>query len=291
MHTIYKSLSDKQVIQHYYETYLQTFEIEFERHDVATRFGKTHVLAAGPKDAQPLFILQGGNCISPMTLSWFLPLLKKYRVYAPDTIGHPGYSDEARVSGRDNSYGLWICDLMDFFNLKKSAFIGPSFGGGIILRLAAFFPERISCSVLVAPAGICLGSKRTMIRDILLPMIRYKVTSNQKYLTAITNTMSLSSMKSIDQEMIGELFKRVKLENKMPKLTKHKELVHYVAPTLLISGEKDPFFPSEKVTVQAEKIIPYLVDCKTYPISHFPDDEHTRKMNEAITAFLDKYYI
>ncbi len=62
------------------------------------------MLVMGPIDGKPLFILQGGNCYNPMTVSWFFPLFNKYRIYAPDTIGHPGYSDQKKISVKDNSY-------------------------------------------------------------------------------------------------------------------------------------------------------------------------------------------
>lgn len=54
-----------------------------ERINVNTSYGKTHVLVAGPLEGKPVFIFQGGNCINPMTLSWFLPLIDEYRIYAP----------------------------------------------------------------------------------------------------------------------------------------------------------------------------------------------------------------
>ncbi|MGE1163383.1 alpha/beta fold hydrolase [Peribacillus simplex] len=143
------------------------------------------MLVAGPTEGKPLFLLQGGNCINPMTLSWFLPLIDKYRIYAPDTIGHPGYSDQNRVSAKDNSFALWIIELMNYFNIEKCAFIGSSYGAGIILRLAVFMPNKIDCSILVSPARIRSGSKFEMIKNIYLPLILFNTTSSEKYFNKI----------------------------------------------------------------------------------------------------------
>ncbi len=162
--SIYKSEEGRLRISKHYEKYLKSFEFDIERVYVKTTFGETHVLVAGPTEGKPLFILQGGNCLNPMTLSWFKPLFEQYRVYAPDTIGHPGYSAQNRVSAKDDSLACWIAELMDYFKINRCGFIGPSYGAGIILRLAAFFPERIDCSVLVSPAGLKLGSKMEMIK-------------------------------------------------------------------------------------------------------------------------------
>lgn len=288
--SIYKSEEGKKKIQAYYESYLDLFDVPFEREYVETRFGKTHMLVTGHVDGKPLFILQGGNCINPMTLYWFSPLLSKYRIYAPDTIGHPGFSAESRISAKDESFALWISDLMEHYKVGHCAFIGPSYGGGIILRLAAHFPEKIACSVLVAPAGLRLGSKIKMITKILIPMLWFCMTSSTKQLQKITDVMSFNSMKEIDQSIIGEIFSHVKLEQNMPKLTEKAELVHYHSPTMVLIGTKDIFFPYKKFLAKAEEMIPNLVKTRTYEMGHFPSYDLIKTMNHEIQEFLSVHY-
>ncbi|TWT14591.1 alpha/beta fold hydrolase [Planomicrobium sp. CPCC 101079] len=290
MKSIYKSDEGKIKLLNYYETYLDTFSVDFDREYVDTRHGRTHVLVTGPAAGKPIFIFQGGNCINPMTLSWFSGLLEDYRVYAPDTVGHPGYSEESRISAADQSFSEWVSDLMAFFQVEKAAFIGPSYGGGIILRLAAFMPEKIACAVLVAPAGLKLGSKTAMIRKILLPLMFYSRTFSTKNLTKITDAMSANSMQALDKDIIGEVFKNVKLEQEMPKLTKKKELLNYQAPTLLIAGEHDIFFPSDVVIKTAANVIPNLIKCCAYDMAHFPSESCKEKMGQEVKGFLSQYH-
>ncbi|MGD6844981.1 alpha/beta fold hydrolase [Bacillus infantis] len=288
--TIYKNEHGKRTLEKDYEEYIGTLGFDVERMFVDTSYGRTHVLSAGPKDAKPVFIFQGGNCINPMTLSWFSSLAEGYRIYAPDTIGHPGFSAEARISAQDDSFPKWIKQLMDHFQISRCAFIGPSYGGGIIMRMAAYMPELIECAVLVSPAGISLGSKTRMIRDILLPMLAYTVFSSEKHLDKLTGIMSGGSMKARDKEIIGHVFKYVKLEQDMPKITERQELAGYEAPTLVIAGKKDVFFPEERLNRAAKEIIPNLADFKAYEMGHFPSDEYLIKINEDIAAFLDAHY-
>ncbi|MCM3322007.1 MULTISPECIES: alpha/beta fold hydrolase [Cytobacillus] len=287
--TIYKS-EGKQLITQHYDNYLESFDFDVEQIYVDTSYGETHILIAGPPEGKPIFIFQGGNCINPMTLSWFLPLVDTYRVYAPDTIGHPGYSGESRISAKDNSFAQWIKELMDYFNIDSSAFVGPSYGAGIILRLATFMPDKIDCSVLVSPAGIRLGSKMRMIKDILLPLVLYNGTSSQKYLNKITDIMSDNSMREIDKKIIGDVFKYIRLEQEMPKLTTKEELTHYSSPTLIIAGKKDIFFPESRLNKVAREIIPNLIAFKTYDMGHFPSEEHLININNDIVEFLKNYY-
>ncbi|GAF06608.1 hypothetical protein JCM16418_577 [Paenibacillus pini JCM 16418] len=178
---------------------------------------------------------------------------------------------------------------MEHFKVEKSAFIGPSYGGGIVLRLATWMPEKISCAVLVAPAGLRLGSKIKMIHKILLPMIGFKINSSPKKLQKIADVMSFKSMKEEDKNIIGIIFKKVKLEQDMPKLTEKKELLNYSAPTLVLVGEHDIFFPAKGVIETAEAIITNGVT-KMYEMGHFPSKEYLRVMSEDIKEFLNSNY-
>jgi len=287
--SIYKRDGKRLITQHY-DNYVKSFDFDVEQIYVDTSYGKTHVLVAGPPEGKPVFIFQGGNCINPMTLSWFLPLIDTYRVYAPDTIGHPGYSDESRISAKDHSFAQWIKELMDYFHIESSAFVGPSYGAGIILRLATFMPDKIDCSVLVSPAGISLGSKLRMMKEILLPLILFNTTSSQKYLNKITDTMSDRSMKEMDKKIIGDVFKYVRLEQEMPKLTTKEELSQFSSPTLIIAGTKDIFFPESRLNKVAHEIVPNLIAFKTYDMGHFPSGENLTKINNDIVEFLKVYY-
>lgn len=291
MATIYKSKEGKEQILSQYEHYLTQFDLQIDREYVDTRFGKTHVLKMGKPDGKPLFIFQGGNCINPVTLSWFKGLLTEYKIYAPDTIGHPGYSDETRISASDQSFAHWIEDLMSYYKIERCAFIGPSYGGGIILRLAAFLPEKILCAVLVAPAGISLGSKAQMIKEILVPLLFYKMNGSSKSLKKIANVMSRNNMKDIDEGIIGSIFKYVSLENEMPKLTTAHEMKNYRAPTLIITGTEDIFFPERKISQKAAGLFGDQLELKRYTMGHFPSEEDLMKINVDIKSFLAKHYL
>ncbi|TDK55931.1 alpha/beta hydrolase [Bacillus salipaludis] len=288
--TIFKNPEGKRKLSQHYENYLQSLKFEVDRIYINTSFGKTHMLVAGPVEGKPLFIFQGGNCINPMTLSWFSPLTDQYRIYAPDTIGHPGYSDETRISAKDGSFAIWIEELMDYFGMKSCGFIGASYGAGIILRMASFKPDKIDCSVLVSPAGIQLGSKIKMIKNIFLPLILFKATSSEKYLNQIAGAMSDRRMKEIDKQIIGDIFKYIKLEQDMPKLTEKEELRNYHSPTLVIAGEKDIFFPENSISKAANEIIPNLIAFQSFNMGHFPSEENLVKINAGINEFLNTHY-
>lgn len=288
--SIYKSVEGKRILNEHYEQYVKLFPFPVERKYVNTSFGETHVLVAGPPEGRPVFLFQGGNCINPMTFAWFTPLIDKYRIYAPDTIGHPGYSAETRISAKDDSFAKWIEELMSEFDIPNCAFIGPSYGAGIILRLATYLPNKIACSVLVSPAGIKLGSKSKMLKQILLPLLLFHSFSPDKNLNKIAAIMSDHSMKEVDKQIIGDVFRYTRLEQDMPKLTEADELIHYHAPTLVIAGKKDVFFPEKNISFKAKDIFSNLIDCKSYNMGHFPSEEYLTLINKDILEFLQEYY-
>lgn len=151
-------------------------------------------------------------------------------------------------------------------------------------------PNKISCSILVSPAGLQLGSKLKMIKDVLIPLVLFNVKSSEKHLNKIVNNMSEHTMKEIDKQIIGDIFKYTKLEQEMPKLTEQSELINYKSPTLIIAGKKDIFFPESRVNKVANEIIPNLTAFKTLDMGHIPSDENIIHINNEIKDFLKAHY-
>jgi pimeloyl-ACP methyl ester carboxylesterase len=100
----------------------------------------------------------------------------------------------------------------------------------------------------------------------------------------------MGAMKEMDRIIIGDIFKHVKLERNMPKLTEREELINDSAPTMVIAGKYDVFFPGEQVIQRAKEIIPNLISGNLYDMGHFPSEERLRQINQDIKHFLEKHY-
>jgi len=237
----------------------------------------------------PLVITHGGNSINPQGLKGLLPLLRsnRYRVYAPDTIGHPGKSAEIRLSPNDDSYGKWLNDILTGLNLERAVFVGGSFGAGIILRLAAYAPQRIIKAALFVPAGIVKVPLFSMISKIGLPFLLYLMSPNQTRLKRAVQWMG-SELDDNILQLIEAVFQHVRVEANMPRPATKKELGHFKAPTLVIAAEKDAMFPGRAVVQRAKEIIPNLafVECLKDG-THYSSKADMEYINRRLIEFIE----
>src|SRR2546425_8043627 len=77
-------------------------------------------------------------------------LAKRHRVLAPDLRGH-GFS-EWEPPWTIATYAHDVLETLDDAGVHSAAFVGHSFGGRLVLELAALDPERIRRAALLDPA-------------------------------------------------------------------------------------------------------------------------------------------
>ena len=290
MTTIYKSIEGKKKILNLYDSFQAGLGVILSDRNVKTRFGATHVLVAGPEHGLPIVITHGGNSIAPQGLRGLFPLLEqeRYRVYAPDTIGHPGKSAQVRLSPRDQSYGLWLSDVLDGLGLEKSAFIGGSFGAGIILRLAAYAPQRITKMALFVPSGIVSVPFVSMVFRVGLPYLVYTLFPSRKRMYRAIRWMG-SDIEDDVLELIEAVFQHVRVEPEMPRPVTKEELVKFTAPTLVIAAENDVMFPGDAVKKRAIEIFTNLIDVECLlGGTHYSTKSDLEYVNKRIMEFFDE---
>lgn len=113
----------------------------------------------GPEDAkETAVILQGWGTELGMYDSVAAAVNDAYRVVQLDFPGF-GASDEPREPWNVDAYADFVCGFMETLGIKRAAFIGHSYGGRVIIKLAARsadgkLPFEISKIVLVDSAGV-----------------------------------------------------------------------------------------------------------------------------------------
>ena len=82
-----EKLEGRDRLNEWYDRFLDKIESPVESTYVATSCGPSHVLIGGPEGAQPLVCLHAMRTGSAFLLSEMGPILKNFRVYAPDLPG------------------------------------------------------------------------------------------------------------------------------------------------------------------------------------------------------------
>lgn len=150
----YKSERGRQAITNWYDALLAKFTFDHELRYVETRFGQTHLIAAGPKDGPPLILVQAIAGSAPLWYHQIPEFAQKYRVYALDTPGQPGRSDPNPPPFLEGGYSDWLLDVADSLHIERAHFAGVSSAGWYVLKLAIHAPARVDKVIMVSPTGL-----------------------------------------------------------------------------------------------------------------------------------------
>jgi len=88
--------------------------------------------------------------------SWsgVIPLLaKKYRVIAPDLLGH-GESDKPRDDYSVGAFAVLLRDFLDALDIPQVTVIGHSLGGGIAMQFLYQHPDYCRRLILISSGGL-----------------------------------------------------------------------------------------------------------------------------------------
>jgi pimeloyl-ACP methyl ester carboxylesterase len=112
------------------------------------------MLVAGPKDAEPLFLIPGVAGCAALWRRQLPTLGREFRVYALDIPGQPGRSDPNPPSFLNDDYCDWLCDVLDDLGIERAHFAGVSVGGWIAMRMGIVAPQRVRKVVMLGTTGI-----------------------------------------------------------------------------------------------------------------------------------------
>lgn len=94
-------------------------------------------------------------------------LATKYRVIAPDLLGH-GESDKPRGDYSVGAFAVWLRDLLDSLGITKATIVGHSLGGGIAMQFAHQHRDYCQRLILISSGGLG-GDVGSLLRLMSLP--------------------------------------------------------------------------------------------------------------------------
>jgi len=170
MANIYKSEAGRQAVERSYRDVLGRWPVANRQLRVPTCQGETFVVVSGEKLATPLVLFHGSGTNSGAWMRDVAEWARRYRVYAVDMIGEPGFSATSRPSLRSDEYVAWLDDVWRELGLTRASVVGVSLGGWLGLTYAVHRPERVASLSLLSPSGIGAQHRLFLLKAGLLMM-------------------------------------------------------------------------------------------------------------------------
>ncbi len=80
-------------------------------------------------------------------------LSRKYRVVAPDLLGH-GQSAKPRGDYSLGAFAVWLRDLLDELHVARATIVGQSLGGGVAMQFVYQHPDYCQRLILISSGGL-----------------------------------------------------------------------------------------------------------------------------------------
>jgi pimeloyl-ACP methyl ester carboxylesterase len=269
-----------------YDAALARLRVRYETFGVPTRFGETHIVAAGPSEGLPIVLAHGWNGNSAGWWPQINTLAASFRLYAPDTIGQAGRSAPTRPSMRGPGYGLWLADVLDGLGLTRPALVGGSGGAWLILKLAEAAPERIGRAVLLSPAGFVPPRLDFLLRAAWVGVLRPDETTPLRY----ARLASPPPLQVDEADIRLGAAALLALKPQLPPPTiPDRSLRRLTAPTMILVGEHEAIFPPHAVLRRARRLLPGLVHAEIIALAgHNLSYEQAARVNERISGFVQE---
>ncbi|MCM2393814.1 alpha/beta fold hydrolase [Streptomyces albipurpureus] len=164
--------------------------------------GYRHAYRMAGKGAAVVLIHGIGD--SSATWTEIIPgLARRYRVLAPDLLGHGG-SDKPRGDYSPGAYANGLRDLLSALGIDRATLVGHSLGGAVAAQFAYQFPERTERLVLVGSGGIgrqvtpllraaTLPGAGLLLAALQLPTVRWQLGLTVRLIQSLSSSLGLDA--------------------------------------------------------------------------------------------------
>jgi len=274
-----------------YAAALKLWPVPYEELDVATPFGTTHVVAAGPTAAMRAPSMHGYMSTSAMWAPNIADFSRHYRVYAIDVMGQPSKSRPDEPIRNAADYAAWLTATLNALNLDRVSVLGMSFGGWVALEYAVAAPERIQSLVLLSPGGFLPMVKQFALRGMVMASVptRFTVDSFMRW-AGVTQP---EARPLLDLMYFGAKYFRIPADtmrgNRAAAIPlSDTELRSLRMPVLLLFGDDEVIYDSAAAMKRARRLIRYLEGELIPHCRHDMCSSQSHIVDARVLAFLHK---
>lgn len=251
----------------------------------------------------PLLLIHGIG----VAMEWYAEnidtLAQRHRLYLVDLPGH-GRTDKPQAAYTLDYYAEFVSQFMQKVGLEQAAVLGHSLGGGVALRLALSYPQRVNKLILMASAA--LGKEIAFpFRLATLPWLGEVLTKPSAFNASATLKSVFHDSAKIPANFhevlvrygkepgahaailatlrAGVNFWGVRDEVLDSTVGKLRE-IH--CPTLILWGKQDAIFPA-KLGERAQRAIPQAQLYLFEQCGHNPQVEQREEFHRLVLEFLD----
>jgi pimeloyl-ACP methyl ester carboxylesterase len=244
-----------------YQAVLDQWTVPYEELTVSTRFGATHVLASGQKEAPPVVLLPPGGSYAPMWVRNVGPVSQSYRTYAVDVIGELNRSIPIRPIRSHPEFMEWMADLLDSLYLESTHLVGNSNGGFFALETALHLSERVKKVVLISPAATFVQMWAWwwhigIPAHIIAPRIGSERMVQKAYAWLWQDfpmDECFGDLRAISK--VAGAGYRPTINSAVPRVFSEKELLKIRTPVLLLIGDHEVIYKPEKAIRRASRMV------------------------------------
>ena len=271
-----------------YDSALKYWPVPYEEIDVQTRFGTTHLLVSGPKDAPPLVLLHGYMATAIMYAPNVAAFCRDHRVYAIDTMGQPGKSVPGEPIRKADDYNTWLTETLDRLHLDRVDLIGQSFGGLLALKYAVAVPHRIKKLALLSAGGVLPLARRFQWFGMLMVMFPSQFVVNAFMRWAGSDTSRDEPvLELMHLGMTHFLMPQETVRVRLDELS-DAELQGLRMPVLLLMGDRevicDPFAAMDR----GRRLVPRFQGHVIPDAGHAMCSSHCEIVNALVVDFLNR---
>jgi pimeloyl-ACP methyl ester carboxylesterase len=246
-----------------YEATMQLWSVPYDAMDIPSRFGSTHLVVCGPKDAAPLVLL---HCFFTSLTSWaynVADLSRDYRVYALDMMGQPSKSVPDQPIRNREEMAEWLASVLDALGIRQTDLAGYSYGGFAALNYAIRAPERIKKLVLLTPIGSFVPLKtQFFIRGMLTRLPGHFWTNSMMHWFFYEPNLDNEDTKRIFDDLTNQMYlggRSFRLPPTVPPVPYTDEELRGVRnPTLLLIGKQEALYNPVPAIERAKQLIPNI---------------------------------
>lgn len=286
MSSLFKNETGKSEIFKLYDAKLKALDITTNSITIKTQFGNTHCLVAGDESKPPILVIHGSNGCAPVALETYIGLKDSFCIYAIDVLAQPNKSAETRLSMKDDSYGIWMNEIITHLQLENVTLAGFSFGGLVILKTLIHNESKIKDVFLSAPAYIVNGNPLKALFKFFIPMKRFMKSKQPKFLEQFLS-VAFTEKDDFAFNYLSAVFQYFEMDFTPVPVISAKEAAMIQTPITIIAANEDIIFPGRKMIKRAKKIFPSLQHTLLLPHSKHVQNTSDNKL--IANLILDTY--